>query len=308
MRTINFKNLSLGLIALCAQIAKGQEALPRADLQAIFKVGTEQRSGIPTELLDGTYVVGPITGDEIQVEHYLMIESDINDSEKFFALMIPKPLAKESPKGLARLFQGRKLNGSSSIMLSPLRIDTNGNLEITSETQTKAPVLEISSRPGRHKYPYVIQGRNGAMGGQILGMRGYGGFKPSLKALPQDGVFVSGGKSADVVVNFPEIAFYDGSARGSSFTMLQMNGDEGKFSMMVDNSLDTIAESNIASEEIKRIAIFVNGGCFDSEVLITLQPLTGAGEFNATIFRPAKRSLLEFVFPGRRIPLNAQSK
>jgi hypothetical protein len=312
MRNVKILSSILGTLALSATLrAAAADPIPRADVDAIFRVGTEQRSELPTELLDGTYVVGPITGDEIQEETFMMIESDVNDSEKFYALMIPKPLPTLNPRqghpqGIARLYQGRRLGGSGSLMLAPLNISPEGNLEISSETQTRAPVLELSSRPGRLKYPYVLQGKNGALGGQILGMRGWGGKKPALKASPADGVFVSGSKHADLVVSYPELSFYDGSARGASFNLLDMNGDEGKFAMMLESALDTIAETKIANEQIKRIAVFASGGCFDSEVLLTLIPRAAQGEYAVTLYRPAVRTLWEIVFPGRRIPRNAQ--
>ncbi len=285
-------------------VSFAQDALPKANIEAIFDVGVEEEIGRDVDIVEGTYVVGPISGSEIVIEHYLMVENDANDPDSFFALMIPRPLADKATVGTGRFYHGRRLIGSRSMMLSPLHVDLTGNLQITSENQRDAPVLEVTMRPGRSKYPFIVKGRNGALGNQILGMRGHNFKRPTLKAKPQDGIFVSGSaRSPEVIVNYPEISFYESTNRDNSFTIVDLNGEDGKFASLLRSQLDTIAEANVADEKISRIAMFVNGGCFDSEVLIVLNPKNSLpGEFNVRLYRPSARSAWEIIFPGRRKP------
>jgi hypothetical protein len=303
MRTYNFLTSVLGILGFLAPFhpLTAQEPIPQVNLSAIANVGVNAEIGkMPLEM--GTYVVGPITGEDITEEHYLLLDQDTNDPEKFYALMIPKPLATTSTSGLARLYQGRQLSGTGSLMLTPINIDTFGNLELASETQRRAPVLQISARPGRFKYRYVVEGRNGHIGGQKLGMRGHNFTKPYLKAEPRDGIFVAGsGEGADLIVNGKELSFWEGENRDNHFSMLDMNGAEGKFGILMESNLDTLREANLPDEEIQRIAVFVNGGCFDSEVLMVLVPrISGQGEYDVKLYRPGSYDLWEKVFPGRK--------
>jgi hypothetical protein len=235
--------------------------------------------------------------------HYWLIDSYANDPSQIIAISFERGATSSSSVSSAQIFHGRRIKGQSSLMLSPLYLDNAGNLRILSESTRGqggqgVPVLEITAHPGDTRRPYLIRGRNGALGGAHWALRPSSRSQPVLQAVPDNGRFVSADrKKVNAVFVNNELSLSDQGATDGTYTLISLNGSGGKFMGLVKSRLDTMAEEEIALEQIQGLTVFITR-CFDQDVLLHFRPTHEFGRYQMSFFRQAPRSFVEgFVWP-----------
>lgn len=266
-------------------------------------IGTGKNPSAPFTrftLNPGLYLLSPMD-EKWSSELYLLINPYVNDPEKTLAIAFHTDV-ENGGSDVAYLYQGRPIKGGAEILFSPLAVDNSGNLRVQSETQPDSPIIEVIPRAGDYRYPYVLRGRNGALGSRLYGMRAYGGKRPRLLPSPRAGIFASVTDSrANVMVSDGEISLFSGALAGQTFNLLPMNGEDGKFSVMTKSTFDSMSGIELPDEQIRALATFVDE-CFDQEKLMILRPSVQWGEYKVSLFERAEPSWLERLFPGLRNP------
>ncbi len=284
--------LSLGGLAQPSPITETDE-------NAILGGVTESGSQLEVKLEPGLYEIGNLNG---RTTHYLLLDQYINDSNKFLAVYIPKNINR-TKKARGKIFQVRPMQRGTKIMLSPIFIDSTGNIRVLSQTDRDAPVLEITRRAGKHRYPYIVNARNDNDGNGIRGMKGSGKTNLSLNAHPSNGVFAAGAyeDSPDILVSGNEMTLTDDYYFDQTFKMVALNGGSGKISGLQVSELDTMSEMEISEDAISRLAVFING-CWKKEVLLVARKTVEIGVFEFSYNEILKPYLLDRLFPGRLTP------
>ncbi|MCM2322454.1 MAG: hypothetical protein NDJ90_04250 [Oligoflexia bacterium] len=253
-----------------------------------------------TKLAPGLYQVNELES-RWSTKYHLLVDDYVNEPGKSLAILFEADAVRQR-RTIARLYQIRSIKNGSTLMFVPLAMDLSGNLRVTSEGQTNAPVIEVITRNGDHRYPYVLRGRNGALQGKLLGMRAANEDTPRLRPWPSSGIFASSTDgSVDVLVNGDEVSISSGSLADQTFNLIPLNGDEGKFAALTKSRLDTMGEAELADEKIQRLATFVDGA-LDRETLMIFTPTVNWGEFQLEAYQLTEPGLLEGLFPGKRNP------
>lgn len=292
----------LTILALSFSIggyAQSPNPLTETDENAILGGTIESGPQLEINLQPGLYEIGD---NGRSSSHYLIVDRYINDPNKFLAIYVPKNINR-TKKALGKIYQVRPMQRGTKLMLSPIFLDQNGLVRVLSQTDRRAPVLEITRRPGKHRYPYIVNARNDNDGDGIRGMRGSGRTRPSLNATPSNGVFAAGASEdyPDILVSGNEITITDDYYFDQTFRMVSVNAGSGKIAGLQVSELDTMSEMEISEDGFSRFAVFVDG-CWNREVLLIARKTLEVGVFEFSynkIFRPG---LLERIFPGRLTP------
>lgn len=292
------KSLILTLTAFFSLGLMAQSPLIETDQDGILNGTPNAGSQIEIDFKPGVYEIGPTQG---RPTHFLIVDRYTNDPNKFLGIYFPRNLERRQ-KGTGQFFQIRPLRNSNKLMLSPIALDSTGNLVVMSQATTDAPVFEIARRAGSHKYPYTVIARN-SKGDGIRGMRGSGRKKPLLNAYPTNDVFAAGidEEYPDILVQGNTITISDDWAFDETFRMIPLNGGTGKIVGLQRSELDTMAEMEIAEDEFSRLAVFVKG-YWDREVLITARRTTYMDKFEFTYNKNVRPGILSKLFPGRIDP------
>ena len=300
MKTQLIQTILILSLLLPGALARGEQDLVQTDQNGVQNSGNKNQGARAVKLEPGLYYLNDID-QKLSVEYYLLLDTYANDPEKSLAILFSVD-AVRNRRSVAYLYQGRPIKNGSVVMFSPLAVDNSGNMRVLSEGQTNAPVIELMERQGNHRFPYVLRGRNGALGGRILGMRGASSKKPELKPWPSTGIFASTtGKDVDILVNGSEVSINSGSLADQTFSLLAINGEQGKFAALTKSTLDTMSENELADERIVRLASFISG-CFDRETMMILSPTMNWGEYHLDTYQLAEPSFLDWLFPGRKSP------
>lgn len=292
----------LGFSCLSAQA----KDVPQTDLGKVFNQGV--RNPINSQRFNvepGLYIIGD-DNNKVSGTHFLIIDKSVNDDQKIFALMISQDEYRGrnfENKGTGRFYVGKPIKNGTAVMLSPVFIDLNGNLAIESEVNQKAPVIEITLRnqSGEFRYPYMLQGHNGALNGYLLGMRAAVRNNPNLKPWPENNVFSGNSNQDNLVVSGSTVAIHNGRSMEQRFELLPINGEFGKFAEMVSTELDTMGEVMISESSVRKLAFFMTNA-HEQEIFIVATPTARVGEFKFEFYGPKCRTFTDYFFPGRLTP------
>lgn len=300
------KNLTLIGAMVSAQLMLSQNIpaqnrpFPESDVSQIYSAGSIIYNQAAIVLQPGLYIVGD-DNNTIAGTHFLLVDQYFNDPSKLVGIMISQNSVNRGTQTAAKMFMGRPIKGRNSIMLSPLAIDMYGNIGVDSEVSRNSPVMEISrdTTQGRQRYPLFIQGHNGALNGQVLGMRAAAPDKrPTWRGWPSSGIFEGESSNAKLVINGNTMAIHDGSRMDRRFAMVPLNGDLGKFAGLQDSSFDTMAEMDVSSSQFRKLTFFLTGLC-DQEIFVIASPTNRVGDYNIEIFSPKRRTFMDIFFPGK---------
>lgn len=278
--------------------------LTHTNVPGVLNTGSVSYQGPQTTLMPGLYIVGD-DDHKWHGQSYLLVDTYVNDPNKVLAVMLPKQVIDSSGGvGSGEIFLGRPIKNGTSVMLSPVTIDITGSLSVESEMETNARVIEVSRRsaPGNYRYPYLLQGHNGALGGQLLGMRASTTQQPRLAQWPSNNVFSGSGGMGHLVVDGTSVGVYSGHLAESHYQLLPLNGDFGKFAELVPTQLDTMSEAMISASQIAGLAIFISG-CFDTERMLIASPQAQPGEFQMDMYSPDGRTFSDYLAPGSLQPM-----
>lgn len=295
--------ISMSLFFLLVGPSRGlaqNRPMVRTDLDKVFQSGQVNRSSPRVELKPGLYVVGD-EKHEGSGTHYLLVDVDVNNPDRLIGLMIPEDSLSKGTTSVGKFFVGRSIKGGTSVMLAPLIIDMDGNILVDSEMTRNSPVLEISAiaTEGSHRYPYMIEGHNGALNGKIMGMRAAPyNRQPTWKGWPSAGIFEAESSHGKMVVRGSSISIHDGSRLDHRYSLVPLNGDLGKIAGLKESSFDTMAEMDISASKFSKIAFFLNGLC-EEEIFVIASPAVRPGDYNIEFYSPKHKSVFDIFRPGR---------
>ena len=253
------------------------------------------------KLNPGVYVIGD-DDSKMSGTHYLIVDEYSNDSDKGLALMLEQDSLKDGRRAAGQFYMVKSIKGGTKLMLSPVFIDMHGNLSVQSELNSNAQVLVISLAPNADKlrYPYQVVGQNGALGGEMKGMRAKSDQNPVFRPWPKQSVFKSESQRGKLVVSGTTVGIYNGSTLGNEFELVPLNGDFGKMAALTQTRLDTMAEDYVSDTAIKKLAFFMN--LDHEEVFLVAQPTALPGQFMFDVYSSQHRTFLDFVAPGKQNP------
>lgn len=296
--------LSSQLIGLTKANA-GTTPLTQTDLTKVFNTGKTNNVNAPKiNLHPGVYIIGD-ENHKLFGTHYLIIDKSANDDSKVLAIMMRKHDLNDETKGVGKFYIGKSIKGGTSMMLSPVFIDIYGNLAIESELNQKAPVIEISLRNNADdfRYPYILQGHNGALNSQLLGMRAVNDEKIALNPWPSNSIFTGENHHENIVISGSTVSVHNSRTVQQRYELLPINGEMGKFSELVSTELDTMGETMVSDSEVKKLGFFFKRQSYDEnqsgrEIFIIATPAINVGEYTFEFFGPKCRTFTDYFFAG----------
>lgn len=276
--------------------------LVETDLNKVYGAGVSVSTLAPkVKLNPGVYVIGD-EDSKLKGTHYLIVDEYSNDADKGLALMVEQSSIKNGHRSAGQFYMIKSIKGGTKLMLSPVFIDMRGNLSVQSELNSQAQVLVISIAPQAEKlrYPYQVVGQNGALGGELMGMRAKSDQNPTFRPWPQRSVFKSETQRAKLVVSGTTVGIYSGNTLGNEFELVPLNGDFGKMAALTQTRLDTMAEDYVSDTAIKKLAFFMNLN--GEEVFLIAQPSAQPGQFVIDVYGQKGRTFLDYVAPGKLNP------
>ncbi|HWU45047.1 MAG TPA: hypothetical protein VN132_16455 [Bdellovibrio sp.] len=297
MKTLKLAFIS-SLIFTSTAFAK---PLPQTDLTKVYESGkADSVMGEPFNLKPGIYKVGD-ENSKLNGTQFLMIDKYINDDSQVLAILVSQSAIQGQPSAKGRFYVGKKIANGTSLMLSPIFVDVNGDLSIESELNEKAAVIEITLRNNseQYRYPYMLQGHNGALDGKLLGMRKSPEDEVKFTNWPAKNVFEGRCSQSALVVSGSTVNLNSDYKKQQRFQLLPINGSGGKFAAMVHTELNTMGEYMTSDSDISKLAFFIQNGSGE-ENFIVASPTLSVGEYIFNFFTPQRRSFLDIFFPGER--------
>lgn len=239
---------------------------------------------------DGFYKVETLNEYSDEVEYDMLVQTDVNDSEKKLIVLIPERVRKGKESGFGYFFQARPVSRGRSLMLSPISIGQNGNFIIESERSSSAPVLLLSKSMfnGGNKSSFTLQGRNGALGNGVFAVKKMGSKQrhPKLSSTPSSGFFAAGSKKrgAELIVNDGMLSLFDGSRIDQEYEMIDLNNDE-VFSGLALSQWDSMAEYEVSYENVQKLAVFFKNYQGEQEFLLIASPGFREGQFRMDVYQ-----------------------
>lgn len=298
MKALNIK-LILVLVLMSLSSWGQQGSLTQTDVNAVLHGEPSAGPQVEIQFQPGLYEINE--GDSNRISHYLLVDRYINDPNRFIALYFPKNIHR-TKTGMGKIFQIFPVRNGTALMLSPLTIDSHGNIIDMSQASREAPVFMLSRRPGRRGFPYALRAENQNSIG-IRGMRGSGRRAPQLNGLPLAGVFASSDNDSHgtVMVENGVMTLADDLYYDETFNMITLNGGQGKFVGLQASNFDTMAQTDLSQDEFQRMAVFISG-LWDRECLLVARRTVTPGVFRFDYYRSETRYILERLFPGRVNP------
>jgi hypothetical protein len=297
---------------LIASLGLAQQKTVESNVDQIMGGEEIETLAPPVKLLPGVYAMGD---DEHKLHgtHYLIVDKFVNNQEKGLALLIDQEEMQDKTMARARLYMFSPIEEGSQLMLSPIVIDpSTGQLVIHSKIDRtgKSPILTISVDPEAQKlnYPYIIRGHNGALGGQLLGMRAKSDQNPTFRPWPKHSVFNSETSRGKLLIQGKTVSIHEPSRREEEFKLVPINGVLGKMAALVSTELDTMGEGYTSDTAIEKMAFFMNLDGEELFMIATPGPRTSLpGEFFVNFYGERHRTFLDYFRKGKLQPTSGRS-
>ncbi|GEM_PF-3749490 len=247
---------------------------------------------------DGFYKVESLNDYSDEVEYDMLVQTDVNDSQKKLIVLIPERVRKGKESGFGYFYQARPVSRGRSLMLSPISIGQNGNFIIESERSSSAPVLLLSKSMfnGEEKNTFTMQGRNGALGNGVFTIKKMGSKQkyPKLSSTPRSGFFAAGSKKrgAELIVNDGMLSLFDGSRIDQEYEMIDLNEHE-IFSGLALSQWDSMAEYEVSYENIQKLAVFFKNYQGEQEFLLIASPGFREGQYRMDVYQSGNVSWIK---------------
>lgn len=279
--------------------------LTPTNLNRVFGAGTQTSVVASPQVMlkPGVYAVGD-EDHQMTGTHYLIVDEYVNDDSQSLALLVNQHQFNGGSRASGQFYLVKPIKRGQAVMLSPVFINSDGVLSIQSELNRDAQVLEISISPdgNKYRYPYVVQGHNGALDGKLMGMRAKSHQEPKFRAQPSSAIFTSETDRGQIVVSGKTVSIHNGRNIDQRFEMLPLNGDLGRMAALVSTKFDTMMEESVSQSHIERLAFFMTAHDGD-ELFIIAQPAVGSpGTFIFDFYGPRGRKLLDYIAKGKLQP------
>jgi hypothetical protein len=288
---------------LAASFGSAQQKMKETDLSQVYGAGQTVSALAPQiKLNPGVYAIGD-DENKWKGTHYLVVDEYVNNDQQGLALLISQEDIKEKSQAVGRFYMIRPIRRGTLLMLSPIEI-VNGQLTINSELDVtgNSPVLTVSLDPQHKKmnYPYIIKGNNGALGGQILGMRAKSDQNPTFRPWPAHSVFNAETGNGKILIEDKILSISSKNETDREFELVPINGALGKMAALVDTKLNTMEEDYISNASIKQLAFFMNlDGC---ELFMIARPTVEPGQFMFNFYGERGRTFMDFIRHGKLEP------
>lgn len=233
--------------------------------------------------------------DHQEKEYDILVQDYVNHPDQKLVIMIEQPVLMSGRMGYGWIYHAKPIKNGASVMLAPISISARtGNLVISSENERRAPVIIISKRQGLVKYPFFLQGQNGALDGQLLQMRKIDrNYKPRLRQYPDDGYFAAGNENGpQLIIANQQLAQYRNNQVNQTFDMIDLNLG-GTFVGLTESEFDTMLAADIGHEQIKKLGIFFDSCYGKQESFLIANPTHDQGKYKFEVFGLAKPNLVE---------------
>lgn len=295
------RSATLLLVSIIPSLLLARE-IPTTNMEQVLNAGRVQRTSAKLNIQSGLYVLGPVDKDKSQISgtHYLLLDRYNNSEDQFIGVMISADsFVAANPKS-AFIFRSSFVRNNTSLMLYPITIDIYGNLSVESETTRTSPYIEISLQNlnESQRYPYIVQGKNGLLDGQLLGMRKAEIQSPRWNQWPSSGIYQTGNRNSKLVVNGDTLAIHENGTEPINYIISPINGDDsGKIAALSELNFDTMSESDIGDTQFKKIAFFLND--FEkNNVFLIATPKIFPGRYDLKIYAPQSLTFMDRFFPG----------
>lgn len=290
------------LLTLLACTLVNAREIPSTDVNKVFNSGNTIRTSAPVHLEPGLFVLGPVGNDAntLTGTHYLLIDRYTNSEDQFIGVMLDANGLVRGTPGSAFIFKTSTVRKGMSLMLYPLTIDIYGNLSIESELSRTSPYMEISTQntSESHRYPYLVQGKNGLLNDHLLGMRRANNQIPRWNLWPSTGVYSASKGSSQLVVNGNTLALHEPGLETATFAINPINGDDsGKIAGLSESNFDTMSENDITEGKFQKLAFFLTD-IYNQNVFIIATPKNYPGRYDIRIYAPEEQSFMDRFFPG----------
>lgn len=300
MKSITIKFLFAGV--LTTSVLSHAREIPTTDVNKVFNSGNTIRTSAPVSLQPGLFVLGPVDGETSKLTgtHYLLIDRYTNSEDQFIGVMISADSLVAGNPSSAFIFRSSSVRKGQSIMLYPLTIDIYGNLSVEAELSRTSPYIEISRQDLNedHRYPYLVQGKNGLLNDHLMGMRRAGNQWPHWNPWPSSGVYESQRGRSQLVVNGNTLAIHEPGMDTETFAINPINGDDsGKMAGLSESNYDTMSEMDITESKFQKVAFFLHD-LEQQNIFIIATPKSFPGRYDLKVYAPEDKSFMDRFFPG----------
>jgi hypothetical protein len=304
MKNLFKNNLLLKTILVISTAATTTWAKPltETNLSQVFASGSSAVTSADKAqniMRPGLYVIGD-EENKLTGFSYLVVDKYANNDEEFLAVMMSKKDQSMGDSGYGRFYIGKSIKGGASVMFSPLFIDVNGNIASQAEQRRDAEVLIVSlkSSVDKYRYPFMIQGLNGALDGQLLGMRYSSETNPEMKAWPSQNIFQGSSSRDNLVISGRTLSVHNGHGSEQTFEIQSVNGEQGKFAQLVSTKFDTMTEEMNSDTTVQKLVFFMKNSQ-GKEVMIMATPSSKVGEYRFDFYGPQRRTFTDYFLGGK---------
>jgi hypothetical protein len=295
----------LKFLITTAMVLTASKALAGAPIMSanINKIKGAGSFSAPTQqaqfkLSPGVYALG--NHESIEGKDLLIVEKYVNNDEQILAVLLHKEEIGKGERSSGQFFIGKPIKGGTSFMLSPMYINTDGNLVSEAEMSQHARAIEITTRTDKEervRYPYLLQGMNGALNGEIKGMRRLDSSSTRLSALPRGNIFELHNDHQEILVSNNTVNINTIGQNQRQFVLNPVNGDGSLISFMSEGEYNTMGDFMTAESQVAKLAFFLDTS-WDRDLFVVASPTMNPGEFSFVFYGKEHRSLWDILFPG----------
>ena len=266
------------------------EAQVSTDMDAVLgPQGSAEAPMRKIKLESGHYVIG---SERLDSEtRSLFVEHSVTGRDHYVALLVENSVFYRHG-GVGNLYYGTLIK-DDTIMFSPMvKADKTGQMVSQAKGSASAPVLLVSLKPDAkdQRYPYMVQGINGAMHGRLLGMRG-GSTHASLAVHPDGYEFHwddhdMRSERGEVWVQGRDMIMSRPGSDNYSYHLSRFNGQNSALFTMTSSVLNTMAELDATKPEVQGIAAFIHVPDCKDEILVVAKPITGSSDLSVSVYAP----------------------
>lgn len=251
------------------------------------------------QLQSGTYAIVDDLNPSL-ITQFLVIDAPASDEANGLALMVNASDQIKTKQLTGQIFQIRSIRSGDSLMLSPLHIDSMGNLAIQSELNRQAQVIEIIKAPqdSESVFPFLALGHYGALEGKLKRLQILSTERPNFRATTSNMIFkASLGNQQIVVSRNNNVGIYKNRQLIRHFQMLPINIDSSQIGILLSAKFDTMGETLVSESEVQKIGFFLttsNG----QELFFIANKSSRPGIFNFDLYGEGGESVFNQKNPG----------
>jgi hypothetical protein len=278
--------------------SREENSMQKGSVQGILNAGhADFAEGPKIELHPGVYVLASPQRDNF--ERVLMVEKDINDANKFYAILLEKDQLQPGFSGTAKLYMGNPVRKGANLKLSPVSVTSEGELVAEADQRSNAPVLMVSldGRGGSLRFPYLVHSTGDDQPADMQ-MRAASLQLPEFLNRAVDG-FYAGDSNGDLSIQSGILSFR-GSWVQQQYMLTPLNGMGGILSQLSNSNFNASSEQDETDTGVSALAFSFKS--WGRPTMVILKPTSSPGSYQMKVFGTRGKSLMDFLAPGRLEP------